>query len=272
MSPQRLLTLTCLVALGLAVSACGKKSDDKVLATVNGEDITQTAFDRYLQVRRGEPMADKEKERAVVLGELQDRLLLTQHALETGLENDPDVGFTLARARENILIQALIRKTVSDTPVTDDALKAQFQREVEKTSKTEFRMRHILVKTEAEARDVAKQLAGGANFKTLARKKSLDDQTAANGGDLGWTNEGSMPPEIFAAAMATGKGAVSAPVKTDFGWHVIKVDETRALKIPTYDEFIANPRARAGLAQKIQNERLTTLLDDLKKKAKITTP
>jgi peptidyl-prolyl cis-trans isomerase C len=270
MHSQRLLTLTLAAILGLAVGACSKKNDDsKEMATVNGQAITEKDYDNYLRLRQGEPIADKDKERKVVIGELTDRLLLAQHAAETGIESDPEVSFALTRSRENILIQALIRKTVRDNPVSEEDLKARFRQEVEKTNKTEFRVRHILVKSEDEAKDIVKQLAGGAKFNVLAKSKSIDEGSGANGGELGWINQGMVVPEFFEGALATKKGAVSAPVKSDFGWHVIKVEDTRPLKVPTFEQFASNPQAKTELSRKMQNERLTTLLDELKKKAKI---
>ena len=270
MFARRFLLLTLAAALGLAVGACGKKPDEKAMRAVNGEAITESDYNHYLRLRQGEPIADKAKEREVVLNELTDRVLLTQRAAETGIDSDPDVKFALARSRENILIQALIRKTMRDNPVTDDDLKARYQQEVDKTNKTEFRVRHILVKTEDEAKDVVKRLKGGAKFATLAKSKSIDQESGRAGGELGWINQGMVVPEFFQGVLATKKGSVSEPVKSDFGWHLIMVEDSRPLKIPTFEELLANPQAKAGLVQRIQNERLAGLLDELKKKAKIT--
>jgi peptidyl-prolyl cis-trans isomerase C len=271
MFARRFLMLALAAAVGLAVGACGKKTEDgKVMRAVNGEAITESDYNHYLRLRQGESIPDKDKEREVVLNELTDRVLLTQRATELGVDRDPDVKFAVARAKENILIQALIRKTVRDNPVTDDDLKARYQQEVDKTNKTEFRVRHILVKTEDEAKEIVKQLQHGAKFAALAKSKSIDKESGHAGGELGWINQGMVVPEFFDGVLATKKGAISAPVKSDYGWHIIMVEDSRPLKVPTFEEVLANPQAKAGLVQKIQNERLTALLDDLKKKAKIT--
>jgi len=173
--------------------------------------------------------------------------------------------------REEILGQAVKRKLLRDNPVTDDDVKKRFEQEVEATHKTEYKVRHILVKEEAEARDILAQLGKGAKFDKLARDKSVDTQSGKNGGELGWINQGMVVPEFFNAVMAMKKGAVSIePVKSDFGWHIIKVEDARPLKIPTFEQFMSDQRARANLYRKMQDDKVGNLVKDLKDKAKIT--
>jgi peptidyl-prolyl cis-trans isomerase C len=273
MSALRYVALPLLLS-ALLVAGCGKKfSDDtKVLATVNGEKITEQDYDNYLQLRQSQqpPIPDKEKERKVVLDEMVDRILLTQHGAETGVEETPEVHFRLKRVRENLLAQEVIRKTLKETPVTDEDLKKRFDKELEDTHKTEYKARHILVKTEDEAKDVASQLKAGKSFEQLAKTRSIDPESGKKGGDLGWVSQGTgFVPEFFTALTTMKKGQVSEPVKSDFGWHVIKVDNARALKLPSWEEFMADPRAPAGLRRRIQEERVQEVLKDLKTKAKV---
>ncbi len=274
MSLKRPLLVTLFVALGL-LAACGKKAPDtgKTLATVNGEAITERDYENYLRLRQTqqEPIVDKEKEKQVVLNEMIDRIVLSQYAVENKLDQEPDNYLLMKRVRENILVQAAIRKALKDQPVTDEDLKKRFQQEVEKTHKTEYKVRHILVKTEDEAKAIIGQLKKGGNFAALAKAKSLDVQTGKKGGDLDWINQGMVVPEFFEGVTALKKGQVSAaPVKTDYGFHVIKVDDLRALKIPGFEEFIADKRARANLHRKIQDERVEVLAKELKAKAKVS--
>ncbi len=276
MSALRYVTLPLLLATVVLVG-CGKKfsDDSKVLATVDGEKITEQDYDNYLLLRQSQnqqqPIPDKEKERKVVLNEMVDRILLTQHGAATGVEQTPEVHFRLKRVRENLLAQEVIRKALKETPVTDEDLKKRFDKELENTNKTEYKARHILVKTEDEAKDIAKQLKGGANFAQLAKAKSLDDSSKDQGGVLpNWINQGSpIVPEFFNTMTSLKKGQVSEPVKSDYGWHVIKVDNTRALKLPSWEEFMADPHAPAGLRHRIQEERIQEVLKDLKAKAKV---
>ncbi len=274
MSLKRTLLLAVLVSLGL-LAACGKKSpdDSKALAKVNSETITERDYENYLRLRstQQEPIVDKEKEKQVVLNEMVERLVLSQYALDNKLDQEPDNYLLMKRVRENILVQAAIRKMLKDNPVTDEDLKKRFQQEVEKTHKTEYRVRHILVKSQDEAIAIIGLLKKGGNFAALAKGKSLDVQTGKNGGDLGWVNQGMVVPEFFEGVTALKKGQNSAaPVKSDFGFHVIKVEDSRPLKIPNYEEFINDKRARANLHRKIQDERVEALAKDLKAKAKIS--
>src|SRR3989344_4819948 len=210
---KRPLLFVLLVGLGL-LAACGKKAPDtgKVLASVNNETITERDYENYLRLRQTqqEPIVDKEKEKQVVLNEMIDRIVLSQYAAENKLDQEPDNYLLMKRVRENILVQAAIRKMLKDNPVTDEDLKKRFQQEVEKTHKTEYKVRHILVKSEDEAKGLVAQIKKGGNFAALAKSKSLDVQTGRNGGDLGWINQGMVVPEFFEGVLALKKGQSSA--------------------------------------------------------------
>ena len=284
MSTLRTSLIVVLAAAGLFAAGCDKKpadeagkeaakEADKVIATINGEKIMQSDYQNYLQLRQQQvgPIPDKDKEKKVVLDEMIEKTLLAQHAVSNKLDQEPEVSSLMKRVREEILGQAVKRKLLRDNPVTDDDVKKRFEQEVENTHKTEYKVRHILVKEEAEARDILAQLGKGAKFDKLARDKSVDTQSGKNGGELGWINQGMVVPEFFNAVMAMKKGAVSAePVKSDFGWHIIKVEDTRPLKIPTFEQFMSDQRARANLYRKMQDDKVGNLVKDLKDKAKIT--
>ena len=127
------------------------------------------------------------------------------------------------------------------------------------------------MKEETDAKEILEQLAKGAKFDKLAKDKSMDTQSGKSGGDLGWVNQGMVVPEFFNAVMAMQKGAVSAaPVKSNFGWHIIKVEDTRPLKVPAFDEFMSDQRARANIYRKMQDDKIGGLVKELKGKAKIT--
>jgi len=284
MSTLRTSLIVVLAAAGLFAAGCDKKpadeagkeaakEADKVIATINGEKIMQSDYQNYLQLRQQQvgPIPDKDKEKKVVLDEMIEKTLLAQHAVSNKLDQEPEVSSLMKRVREEILGQAVKRKLLRDNPVTDDDVKKRFEQEVEATHKTEYKVRHILVKEEAEARDILAQLGKGAKFDKLARDKSVDTQSGKNGGELGWINQGMVVPEFFNAVMAMKKGAVSIePVKSDFGWHIIKVEDARPLKIPTFEQFMSDQRARANLYRKMQDDKVGNLVKDLKDKAKIT--
>lgn len=267
-----LLVLVTVALLGVA--ACQKQpaDDSAVLATVNGENITEKDYQHYLQLRqtRQEPIADKDKERKIVLDEMVDRVLLSQRAVEQKLDQDPEVYYLLKRLRENVLVQAAIRNMLKEGPVSDDELKARFEKEAANTHKTEYQVRHVLVKTEEEAKAAIKQLKGGANFATVAKQKSIDVQSGKNGGSIGWVNQGMVVPEFFDAVTKLEKGALtSEPVKSDFGWHVIKVEDTRPATIPTFEQFMADKQTKANFYRRVQDERIEKMVKDLRASAKI---
>ncbi|OGI51679.1 MAG: hypothetical protein A3A87_00390 [Candidatus Muproteobacteria bacterium RIFCSPLOWO2_01_FULL_60_18] len=284
MSTLRTSLIVVLAAAGLFAAGCDKKpadeagkeaakEADKVIATINGEKIMQSDYQNYLQLRQQQvgPIPDKDKEKKVVLDEMIEKTLLAQHAVSNKLDQEPEVSSLMKRVREEILGQAVKRKLLRDNPVTDDDVKKRFEQEVENTHKTEYKVRHILVKEEAEAREILAQLGKGVKFDKLAKDKSVDIQSGKAGGELGWINQGMVVPEFFNAVMAMKKGAVSAePVKSDFGWHIIKVEDTRPLKIPTFEQFMSDQRARANLYRKMQDDKVGNLVKDLKDKAKIT--
>jgi len=284
MSTLRTSLIVVLAAAGLFAAGCDKKpadeagkeaakEADKVIATINGEKIMQSDYQNYLQLRQQQvgPIPDKDKEKKVVLDEMIEKTLLAQHAVSNKLDQEPEVSSLMKRVREEILGQAVKRKLLRDNPVTDDDVKKRFEQEVENTHKTEYKVRHILVKEEAEAREILAQLGKGVKFDKLAKDKSVDIQSGKAGGELGWINQGMVVPEFFNAVMAMKKGAVSIePVKSDFGWHIIKVEDTRPLKIPTFEQFMSDQRARANLYRKMQDDKVGNLVKDLKDKAKIT--
>ncbi len=264
------LLLIAVFGLGLLVTACegGKKGadDSKVLATVSDEAITEKDYQDYLKLRQTQqaPIPDKDKEKKVVLDEMINRVLLVQNAVKNKVDEEPDVYFQIKRQRENVLARAMIRKFLKDTPISDDDVKARYTQEIEKTHKSEYRARHILTETEAEAREIIAQLNKGASFTELAKKKSIDVRSGKEGGDLGWFNQGAMVPEFFDAVAAMKKGETSKePVKSDFGWHVIKVEDSRPLKIPPFDQIKPNIR------QLVQQEKIDAMVKNLKDKAKV---
>lgn len=274
MISHRIVLLAAVLATAVAAGGCQQKppaAEGKVMAVVNGQSITDAEFQQYLQLRQQrEPITDTAQKRKV-LDEMIDRVLLTQRAEANGVDKDPEVQNLMRRVRENILVQSMIRKTLSEHPVTEDELKQRFQTEVAQTHKTEYLVRHILTKSEDEAKEIIKQLKDKhADFATLAKKKSIDVQSGKNGGSLGWINQGMVVPEFFEGVARLKKGAISSePVKSDFGWHVIKVDDTRAAKIPTYEEFMSDPRTSANFRRKLQDERIEKMMKDLRAQAKI---
>jgi len=257
----------------LAVSGCdsgGKGASEDpvdtsaVLATVNGEPITQAAVDNLIAQLPRPVHSDPEKARQLIMEELIRRKVLAQYATEWRLDRKLDVHLTLERQREAVLVGAARRQILEGAPViTDEQLRERYEQEVEHGPKQEYRVRHIIVDSEDAARDIIAQLGKGADFAALAHERSTGP-SKDEGGDLGWLGPGMVVPEFFAAVQTLKAGEYTrTPVHTSFGWHVIKVEETRPLtpapfeqvkeKIQTmlrqqqFEEKIEELRARADV-------------------------
>lgn len=268
--------LLILLAIPLILTACEKAppDDSKVLAKVNGDKITENNYDHYLKMRRSRnmPVPPNMDEKEFVLNEMIEMRLLTQYAEEKGLDKDLEVYFLLQRVRENLLAQAALRNEAKELTISDEQVKKRFEEESKNMHDKEYRVRHILLRSEADAKDVLKRLKAGANFASLAKLRSMDTNSAKNGGELGeWINDGMVVAEFFNALKTLNKGQMtSEPVKSNFGWHIIKVDNIRPRKIPTYEEFIANQQAVQALKRQIREEHNEALVKQLKEKAKVT--
>lgn len=217
-----------------------------VVATVSGEDVRLSELEK---VKASIPQL-KDIPMQVVYNQLLDAYInnkvILDQAKKDGLQNNPDVKKALKDAEDQILFQAYLAKQLQ-ARMTPDKLQAIYQQEVKNfVPQDEIRARHILVATQKEANDIIVQLKAGADFATLADKYSLDkDPNALNGGDLGYFTKNMMIPEFADAAFALGKGKFSQqPVKTAFGWHVIKVEDVRKSAPPAYEEVEDAVKAR----------------------------
>lgn len=272
----RLLSILLAALLATLTGACQRQQvADKsaTLATINGQTITENELQHYVQLRQQplDPAADAAKEKNTVLDEMIDRILLAQRAEKTGADKDPDVQYMLRRLRENILVHAMVQRLLKDNPITEEELKERFDKEAKETHKTEYLVRHILLKDEDDAKEVLSELRVNSSFAEMARKRSVDVQSGKNGGSLGWINQGMVVPEFFDSVTKTKKGAISKePVKSDFGWHIIKVEATRAAKLPTYEEFMADRETRENFTRKLRDEKIERMLKELRDSAKVT--
>jgi len=263
MITRRLPYLVLLLAALLAVGACGKKSpdDSKVIATINGEAITEKDFEDYLHARQQQPMplpGDEKERRKLILDEMVNRALLAQSAVEHKVDQELDVYFQLKRQRENVLARAMLRKYFRENPVPESEVQKHIV-------KDEFKTRHILVHSEQEAAAIIDELKKGGNFAKIAKAKSLDVKSGKQGGDLGWiSQEDGIVPQFFDTVASMKKGETSEkPVKTNYGWHVIRVEDIRPHKLQSAE------RLNAEIKMQLQQERVDALVKMLKDKAKI---
>lgn len=270
-------TLVAVLALGLGVAAAvappaqaaAAADKDPVVAVVEGEEIRRSDLE-MMKERMGRqiPQLATMPLEAVYGGLLEraiDQKLLAKAGREAGLADDPEVRQQLKEV-ENELIQRAYLSRAVEKRITEDDLKTLYQQFLkENPSEDEIKARHILLETEQEAKDVIARLDKGADFAELAKEKSTGP-SGPRGGDLGWFTQGTMVPEFSEAAFGLKKGEITkTPVKTQFGWHVIKVEDRRKSAPPSFEEAKEDLRAQA--AQKA----VTDVLADLRKDAEVET-
>jgi peptidyl-prolyl cis-trans isomerase C len=267
------LTLTrasALAAITLLLGACGKGQQaaapavaDKPVsappvALVDGTPISRDAFEDYLKgLLRGKPESDvTAEEKDKVLDQMINMQLIAAQADKEGLDKDPDTATRLALVRTQILADAAAQKYVKSNEPTDQELHAAY----DAADKTEFRASHILVPTKEKGDQIIKKLKGGAKFEDLAKSESTDN-SKANGGDLGWFTTARMVKPFGDAVKGLKKGdTTTEPVQTQYGWHVIKLVDTRDAP---FDQL------KGQLTSGIMQKKFQDYIDSLKKNAKI---
>lgn len=234
------------------------------LAVVNGKPIPKSRGDALAQqVLATGQQKDTPQLRAMIKDELVSQEVLMQEALKRGFDKNAEVKRELDAARQSIVIQALAQSFTQKNPVTDAEVQAEYDRSKAQVGDKQYRVRHILVGTEAEAKAIIAKIKGGAKFEDQA-KVSKDSATANSGGDLDWAVPSDFPKAFGDAFVALAKGAVTdTPVQTQNGWHVIKVDDTRAPKLPTLEEV------KPQVTKVVQQKKLQAYRDQLVQKAVI---
>ena len=234
------------------------------VATVNGKPIPASKVDQVVkQVVAQGKATDSPQLREAIKKDLIGREVLIQQADKEGVGNRADVKNAIDNARQSIMINAMLGDYVKKHPVTDAEIKAEYDKFKAQTGDKEYHARHILVGTEDEAKAIIAKLKGGAKFEDLA-KQSKDPGSAANGGDLDWASPAAFVPDFSKAMTSLQKGQITeTPVHTQFGWHVIKLDDVRAAKVPSLDEV------KQQIAESLQQKKVAAFRDELMKKAKI---
>jgi peptidyl-prolyl cis-trans isomerase C len=266
-TPFPLLLSAALLAMAL-LSGCERAEEPRtaipegeIVAVVNGVAITDADFQEFFTLQRmNRPTENLQAEQ--VLDEMVNMELLRQAAVEKGLDRDPDILRQVERSRTNLLVGALIDDWLSQE-YTDEQLQAEYERQLEGLDRQEYKARHILLDTEEEAHAIIEALEQEGDFEELAREHSTGP-SGPMGGDLGWFSADSMVPEFSDAVRAMEPGTYSSePVQTDFGWHVILLEETRTAEPPPFE------MVRARIAQILDNRVLQERVEALRQKAEI---
>ena len=234
------------------------------IAIVNGKPVPKSRADALTAqvTKSGRPITPELTNQ--IKDEVIAREIFMQEAAKRGLEGSDDYKTQMELARQTILIRALFADFQEKNPVTDADTKAEYDKYVAANAGKEYRARHILVAKEEEAKAIIANLKKGAKFEDLAKKQSKDPGSGANGGDLDWANAKSYVPEFSEAMVKLAKGQTTqTPVKSQFGFHVIRLDDVRDAQMPKFDEV------KAQIQQQMQQERLSKFQDDLRTKAKV---
>lgn len=257
------LTLSAVAAAALA-GALALPAFAQNVAIVNGKAIPKTRVDALAQqiAKSGRPVTPE------MQGQLKDevitREIFVQEAQKRGLDATDDYKNQLELAKQAILIRELIADFQKNSPVTDADIKAEYDKLVAANAGKEYRARHILVEKEDEAKAIIASLKKGGKFDEIAKKQSKDPGSGQNGGDLDWANASSYVPEFSQAMVKLTKGQTTeAPVKSQFGFHVIRLDDVREAELPKLDQV------KPQIAQQLQQQKLAKFQEDLRGKAKV---
>ena len=254
------------VSLLIALTSSFAYAESKNFATVNGVNIPQARFDMRIKAAMSQGQADSPDLRNAIREDLINLEILAQAATKKGLnkqavvvEQHALVTLQYELTKQSILASAFIQAYVKDHPISDDELKQEYDRIVKLRGNKEYKVSHILVKTETEAKAVGEQLLSG-KFEDVAMNKSQDPGSSVKGGDLGWNLPSNFVKPFADAMVGMNKSQVSAPVQSQFGWHIIKLEDTRDLKVPSFDEVKPN------LAQQLQQQKA---ISEQRAKAKV---
>jgi len=234
------------------------------LAIVNGKAIPKERAEALKQQveRSGRPVTPEME--GQIKEEVIAREIFMQEAQKRGLEASPDYKAQMELARQTILIRELFLNQQKKDPVTDAEIKAEYDKFVAANSGKEFKASHILVEKEEEAKAILAALKKGGKFEEIAKKQSKDPGSGAKGGDLDWANPGSYVPEFTAALVKLEKGKMTqTPVKSQFGWHIIRLDDVRDAQLPKLEEV------KPQIAQQLQQQRQAKFQEEMRAKAKV---
>ncbi|MEW5863814.1 MAG: peptidylprolyl isomerase [Pseudomonadota bacterium] len=248
----------------LPTKEAAKPAPSGPLATVNGVAIPRQRADMIAQQRIQQGAADSEQLRAMIREELINREIIMQEANRTGFAKRPEVQQEVDFARQSVIVQAYLRDWVRQHPVTDAEVQKEYERAKQQTGTTEYRARHILVGSEDEAKKLLAELRGGAKFEDLAAKHSMDEGTRMRGGDLDWNVPATFDKEFASAMVKLEKGTTtSAPVRTRFGFHIIRLDDVRPVNFPPLAQV------RPQIEQRLMQVKVENLVREMRAKAKI---
>ncbi|MDR0776452.1 MAG: peptidylprolyl isomerase [Azonexus sp.] len=259
---HKISRLAALLVAGAIVST-PLLAQNKTFATVNGQAIPQSVYDAFMTEQKAQGAQDGPELQNAVKEELIRRELLAQEAKKRGLDKKDTVPGQVELAKQAVLIRAYLTDYVRTNPITEERLKAEYETIKANIGETEYKVHHILVEKEDEAKAIIAKLDKGEKFSELA-KQSKDPGSRDNGGDLGWNSPAAYVKPFGEALPQLKKGEYTkTPVKTDFGYHVIQVEDSRPASPPPYEQV------KQQLQQRASQQQIEQLVKDLRAKAKV---
>jgi len=261
LTSRQFITLSLLTAL-FSSSAFAQNA-----VIVNGKSIPKSQLDK-LVAKTGKPDNPAVRDQAREM--LVTRELILQEADKRGVIQKESVRDQLEQARVGVLVAAVFEDYVEKEGVAESDLKAAYETVKDQYTGKEYHVEHILVDKEADAKAIIAQLKAGANFEDIAKAKSKDPGSAANGGDLGWVSDKALVPEFSKAMVQLKNGQITdKPVKSQFGYHIIKMVDSREVKAPSMDEIKDQLKQMIMADQNWQKAKFTEMMQKLRAKAKI---
>ena len=262
---NKVFALSVVLLMGSAYAQSG----GQVVVVVNGSKVYQKQIDEAVKADVARGAADNAELRKVVLRDLVFREAVFQDAKKKGLTIQPDNEYIIRRAQQNAIVDIWFDQFFKGHPITEVDVKTEYEKELAKSKEpnnaNQFLVSEIVVGSEAEANDILTKLKSGSDFSALAKEKSLDKAAAQAGGEIGWALPSQFVPAIGDVALSLGKGKMSpSPIKTDYGWVIVKVNDIRPFKVPPYDEV------KNGLAQMMIQAEKQRAIDGLMSTVKVT--
>lgn len=255
--------LAALLVAGAIVSAPALAQNKGAYATVNGQAIPQSVYDAFVAEQKAQGAPDSAELQNAVKEELVRREILAQEAKKKGLDKKANIQGQIELAKQAVLIRAFLTDYVQAHPISDAQLKAEYELIKNNLGSTEYKSRHVLVEKEDDAKAIIAKLDKGEKFSELA-KQSKDPGSKDKGGELGWSSPNAYVKPFAEALGKLKKGEYTkTPVKSDFGYHVIQLDDSRPLNPPAFDQV------KPQLQQRANQQQVENLVKELRAKAKV---
>ena len=260
----KLSRLAGLLVAGAIISAPALAAEKgKAFATVNGQPISQTVYNAFVAEQKAQGAPDSPELQNAVKEELVRREILAQEAKKKGMDKNPNIQGQIELAKQAVLIRAYLSDSVKANPISEAQLKAEYDVIKNNLGSTEYKSRHVLVEKEEEAKAIIAKLDKGEKFSELA-KQSKDPGSKDKGGELGWSSPAAYVKPFGEALTKLKKGEYTkTPVQSDFGYHVIQLDDSRPANPPPFDQV------KPQMQQRASQQQIETLVKELRSKAKV---